>query len=623
MGEQQTETKRQLPGEWFHFHMDMDLRPYFQRDRLATSLFSSPARDHRGYEWRVIAFPEGNTDSARRYLSLFIEVANVDQLPDEWQRHVQWEFELLDTRDSRVMLSCPNGPLEHVFDSPADYGYPRAFESRVLCEKLHADERPIRLRIRMRDAGTEDYFAFHCDLDLRSYYGKGPTGGTGGRPPSKLVSPGATDPQGYTWRMIANPDGATDTSRRFVSLFMQVANAESLLPFRRYVEWDFEMVDPSDPNSPVVECPEGPQEHPFNSAADWGYPKAFDRGVLKQVLHADERPVRLLVRVRDAEEMPLFQGRTTAQWKRWVTRPEGQGWCEKKQAEARRVVDWMIGHWGLPMLCAEEGVVEVGGEPGFLARELLLSGVPVTVIDPSFGISGKGNHYTDPVLNDPKYHQPMPSRGGRPMFRSIRRWFDQDFVAEETHRKLLENASCAIALYPDEGTEFFMYFSASQARTLPSALLPCDDCRQFWPEHDPTYEGFIRHIVNTDEQRLNSFPQEERHQLRKERFGGLPYSQVFLYRSQPGCQVRFQKSGKQQQQKPKQLPQLEAQQPPSSPQQQAQQQKQQPPPTLQQQQQQPPSSPQQQQQQKQQLQQLPPSSPQHQPLVQQQAIPAP
>jgi len=300
---------------------------------------------------------------------------------------------------------------------------------------------------------------------------------------------------------------------------------------------------PTDKNSPVVEGPEGPQEHPFDTPTDWGYPKAFDRALLKHELKADERPVRLLIRIRDTKEMPLFQGRTTAQWQRWVTRPEGQGWCEKKQAEARRVVDWMINHWGMEMLCAQEGVVEVGGEPGFLARELLLSGIPVTVIDPSFGISGKGNHYTDPVLNDPKYLQPMPSRGGRPMFRSIRRWFDQEFVNDASHRKLLDNASCAIALYPDEGTEFFMYFSATQAKTLPSALLPCDDCRQFWPEHDPTYEGFIRHILSTDEKRLtDTYPQQDRHQLRKERFGGMPYSQVLLFRSQPGCQTRFDKT---------------------------------------------------------------------------------
>jgi hypothetical protein len=539
MADQKIEESKKLPGEWFRFQMDLDLRPYYQRDRLATSLFSTPARDPKGYDWRVIAFPEGNTDSSRKYLSLFIEVANIENLPADWQRHMQWEFDFMSTRDQGIVVPCPNGPLDHVFDSPADYGYPRAFEKAVLCEQLKADERPVRLRIRMRDAGTEDYFTFHCDLDLRPYYAKG---ATGGRPASKIVSTGATDPQGFTWRMIANPDGATDTSRRFVSLFMQIANGDALLPFRRYVEWDFDMVDPANPNSPVVECPEGPQEHPFESGADWGYPKAFDRAILKHILHADEKPVRLLVRVRDTQEMPLFQGRTNTQWKRWVTRPEGQGWCEKKQSEARRVVDWMIGHWGLPMLCAAEGVVEVGGEPGFLARELLLSGVPVTVIDPSFGISGKGNHYTDPILNDPKYHQPMPSRGGRPMFRSIRRWFDPEFVAEPAHRSLLQNASCAIALYPDEGTDFFMNFSASQARTLPSALLPCDDCRQFWPEHDPTYEGFIRHIVTTDEQRLNdNFAQDDRHQLKKERFGGLPYSQVFLYRSQPGCQVRFDK----------------------------------------------------------------------------------
>jgi len=251
--------------------------------------------------------------------------------------------------------------------------------------------------------------------------------------------------------------------------------------------------------------------------------------------------VRLMIRLRDTIEMPLFQGRTTAQWQRWVKRPEGQGWCEKKQAEARRVVDWMINHWGLDMLRAGEGVLEVGGEPGFMARELLLSGIPVTVVDPSFGLSGKGNHYTDGIINDPKNRE--AGRGGKPMLRTICRSFDQEFVNDPTTRPLLENLSCAIALYPDEGTEFFMLFSATQAKSLPSFLLPCDDCRQFWPAHDPTYEGFIRHIVNTDEERLLNYAQHERHQLKKERFPGMPFSQVLLQRSPPNCRTRFAQSG--------------------------------------------------------------------------------
>ncbi|CAK0841775.1 unnamed protein product [Prorocentrum cordatum] len=69
-------------------------------------------------------------------------------------------------------------------------------------------------------------------------------------------------------------------------------------------------------------------------------------------------------------------------------RAELPDWCVRKRWEARTLVDWMLARWGLAALCAGEGVLEVGGDPGFLATELLGAGVPVTVVDPAFGASG-------------------------------------------------------------------------------------------------------------------------------------------------------------------------------------------------------------------------------------------
>eukprot|EP00913_Durusdinium_trenchii_P034964 g32706.t1 len=47
----------------------------------------------------------------------------------------------------------------------------------------------------------------------------------------------------------------------------------------------------------------------------------------------------------------------------------------------------MVQHWGLN--CLKRGVLDVGGEPGWLAAALISRGISVTVVDPCWGITGK------------------------------------------------------------------------------------------------------------------------------------------------------------------------------------------------------------------------------------------
>jgi len=130
------------------------------------------------------------------------------------------------------------------------------------------------------------------------------------------------------------------------------------------------------------------------------------------------------------------------------------------------------------------------------------------------------------------------------MLRVLKRWFDSDFLSDPTLKPLLTNCSAVVALYPDEGTDFILRFTASVAPSLRSCLIPCDDCRQFWPVDDPTYEGFVAHLLREDKRNLlahghtdkdsHGLPTDE-HPLAmvRDRVDGAPYCQVLLQRTPP------------------------------------------------------------------------------------------
>lgn len=212
-------------------------------------------------------------------------------------------------------------------------------------------------------------------------------------------------------------------------------------------------------------------------------------------------------------------------WADWIPMPEGQTWCHNKRLEARCVVNGMIGQWGLDTLCAGEGVIDIGGDPGFLAAELLRSGIHVTVVDPAFGFAGKSDPWTSSYLQDQAHWHHV--RPGSVPLRILREPFDPTFAGDPAHVKLLRGASALVSLYPDEGTEFLLEFSAAHA--MRTALIPCNECVQFFPPHEPTYEGFVRQLLLNDRYHLQRFGQSAA--LRTERLWGSPFCQVLLQRS--------------------------------------------------------------------------------------------
>lgn len=213
-----------------------------------------------------------------------------------------------------------------------------------------------------------------------------------------------------------------------------------------------------------------------------------------------------------------LEGQNTYRWwADWIPTPAGQQWCANKRWEARRVVDGMIQQWGLQALQAGEGVIDIGGDPGFVAAELLRSGIRVTVVDPAFGVSGKANPMTSEVLR----------HFGQNQLRLIRQPFNQAFVDNPAYAGLLGQATALVSLYPDEATDFCLCFSAfSSMRT---ALIPCNECRQYFPPHDPTYEGFVNQLLARDCHYARFFGNPVL--LRRERICNTPYCQVILQRT--------------------------------------------------------------------------------------------
>lgn len=212
-------------------------------------------------------------------------------------------------------------------------------------------------------------------------------------------------------------------------------------------------------------------------------------------------------------------------WADWIPTPEGQSWCANKRLEARCVVRGMIQQWGLQTLRAGEGVFDIGGDPGFVAAELLSAGIHATVVDPAYGLAGKSDPWTSAYLQDNRHWHHV--RPGVEPFRIIRQPFDEAFVSDPENAKLLQGASAMVALYPDEGTDFVLRFSASKSKR--TALIPCNECWQYFPSHEPTYEGFVKQLLLKDRQHCRHYGQ--RALLRREQIWGTPYCQCLLQRS--------------------------------------------------------------------------------------------
>merc|ERR1711865_194015 len=135
-------------------------------------------------------------------------------------------------------------------------------------------------------------------------------------------------------------------------------------------------------------------------------------------------------------------------WAEWIPSAGGQAWVNNKRQEAKCFVNGMITQWGLEALRSGEGVVDIGGDPGFLAEALIRAGIHVTVVDPGFAQSGKADGATVSFINAPARSQQV--RSGTVPFRLIREPFNDAFVKK--HAKFLQGISAMVSLYPDEVT---------------------------------------------------------------------------------------------------------------------------------------------------------------------------
>ncbi|CAE7516861.1 unnamed protein product [Symbiodinium sp. CCMP2592] len=166
------------------------------------------------------------------------------------------------------------------------------------------------------------------------------------------------------------------------------------------------------------------------------------------------------------------------------------------------------GAWRALWRCSSELVLDIGGEPGFLAASLLDRGIAVTVVDGHWGKTGKSSSHTQ--LQQAKVDGPSPQ------LRAICTTFDADFV--EDHKELVENASAIVSLYGDEATTPCLQYAAI-AKT-PCVVIPCNECVRFYPPHQRNYEGYC--------QALLSFANDQGGRFQRAALEGAPFSRMLL-----------------------------------------------------------------------------------------------
>lgn len=183
---------------------------------------------------------------------------------------------------------------------------------------------------------------------------------------------------------------------------------------------------------------------------------------------------------------PRFSGWTQAQWANWVQTPHGVQWTQNKRREADVLVEWLINTWGFDYLRGGGGVIDVGGEPGFVAASLLERGVPATIVDPSWGLTGKAN-WNAPVWQYEK---------GPVRFGAFREMFDSSFV--ERHGDFFKGVRAIVSLYGDEATVPCIEIAANTGK--PCAVVPCNECVKFFPPANPTYDGYVQWCLTAGHQ---------------------------------------------------------------------------------------------------------------------------
>lgn len=137
----------------------------------------------------------------------------------------------------------------------------------------------------------------------------------------------------------------------------------------------------------------------------------------------------------------------------------------------------MVKNWGLDMLRSGTGVIDVGGDPGFVATAFLRRGIPVTIVDPTWAMSGKVDQRTASEL----------AEFGGSALSIFREYFDDGFCK----RNFLHVDSCSaiISMYGDEATAPSIQVAAGLGK--PCAIMPCNECIRFFPPQNQTYEGYV------------------------------------------------------------------------------------------------------------------------------------
>jgi len=152
----------------------------------------------------------------------------------------------------------------------------------------------------------------------------------------------------------------------------------------------------------------------------------------------------------------------------------------------------MVRTWGFEVLRSGSGVIDVGGEPGFVAAALLKRGIPTSIVDPSWKLTGKTNRLTAV--------EQMAQMPGCPPFKAYKENFDDRFV--EQHKDLVDGASAIVSLYGDEATEPSLKLAATLGK--PCAVIPCNECMRFFPTKNQTYDGYVQACLD-DSRQWNGF----------------------------------------------------------------------------------------------------------------------
>eukprot|EP00439_Symbiodinium_sp_Y106_P047777 s682_g6.t1 len=77
-------------------------------------------------------------------------------------------------------------------------------------------------------------------------------------------------------------------------------------------------------------------------------------------------------------------------------------------------------------------------------------------------------------------------------FAAFSREFDERFIAD--YPRLVKDASVVVSLYGDEATGPALRFAAEVGK--PCVIVPCNECVQFYPDYNKTYEGFCEALLH-------------------------------------------------------------------------------------------------------------------------------